>query len=402
MNRIYPPMPDSAPLLAMRAIYASNLELAAIEPLLEANQDRHSRLAAIELINKEYSDLIEGPAQRSAPIFLPAQLASTLPPGLSTELFVPVLSPLQAQDSDIQDVFQRLADAGYRLALEVSDAHPPPPVSWLQQAHIIKLQYGAQGMKGAQKIAQVAQQYDLELAVDNVPGHEEFLALQELGYCFFSGILLDKPGCASGGQLSNNRMTLLQLLSALRDDSTNASDIETIVLNDPGLTFKILRMVNSAALSLSREVDSLAHAVNLLGVQQLQRWVSLFLLETAPGQPTELFRASLIRARMCEMLAEMADRDQPLTYFLTGLLSNLDLIAEIPMDELVDQLPLNQEIRDALLDKRGPMGQVIGEVAHYEAGEFEQLTYLIPKAHYEPCYRHCNAWATQIQRSLSH
>ncbi|WP_231871255.1 hypothetical protein, partial [Halioglobus sp. HI00S01] len=71
----------------------------------------------------------------SAPIFLPAQLASTLPPGLSTELFVPVLSPLQAQDSDIQDVFQRLADAGYRLALEVSDAHPPPPVSWLQQAH---------------------------------------------------------------------------------------------------------------------------------------------------------------------------------------------------------------------------------------------------------------------------
>ena len=105
---------------------------------------------------------------------------------------------------------------------------------------------------------------------------------------------------------------------------------------------------------------------------------------------------------MCEMLAEMTDRNRPMSYLLTGLLSNLDVIASVPMQDLVDQLPLTREIKDALLQRQGPMSHIVDEVKRYEAGEFQALRYVIPKGHYEPCYRHCNAWASQIHRTISH
>ena len=176
--------------------------------------------------------------------------------------------------------------------------------------------------------------------------------------------------------------------------------MEEIALNDPQLTYRILRVVNSAAFNLRREITSLSHAIALLGMDQIRRWVMLFMANSDGNKPDDLTRNMLQRGRMCELVAEMTEREEPINHFIVGLLSQLDVMMDIEMKELMDQVPLRQDMKDALVSRTGSMGQILQEVEHYERGEFEHLQRLLERHFYEMAYRHSVAWSTQVMQAL--
>ena len=108
----------------------------------------------------------------------------------------------------------------------------------------------------------------------------------------------------------------------------------------------------------------------------------------------------LQRGRMCEVLAELLERDQPMNYFFVGLLSQLDALLGIPLPELIQQVPLEQELKLALTERQGEQGQLLDDVCLFEQGKFERISAALPKQFFDVAYRHSIEWANQIVKVL--
>lgn len=103
---------------------------------------------------------------------------------------------------------------------------------------------------------------------------------------------------------------------------------------------------------------------------------------------------------MCELVAEMTNREKPINYFTVGLLSQLDVLLDIDMKELMEQVPLHHVLKAALISRKGSFGQILQEVEYYERGEFEHLQGLLDRHFYEVAYRHSLNWANQVMQAL--
>ena len=165
---------------------------------------------------------------------------------------------------------------------------------------------------------------------------------------------------------------LIALLNKLRDPAMHDKELEESFQRDLPLSYKLLRIVNSAAMG-RREVWSIGHAIRLLGRGALYQWLSLLLLGggASGGVQDELSRASLARGRLCELLGTAAGvpRAGP-SLFITGFFSLLDVVLGVPMNELVGQLDLASDVRAALLAREDFYGAVLALAEAYEEGDW--------------------------------
>ena len=146
-----------------------------------------------------------------------------------------------------------------------------------------------------------------------------FEQCKALGFDLFQGYFLAKPRVITGRKISENKQSVLQLLSALHDMDVPIEKVERMIARDTLLSFKLLRLINSAAFGLSRDVGSLRQAIMLLGFNKLRNWVNLLALSNLSGKPHELSVAALTRARMCELIAsKMNQRNRVDSYFTVG------------------------------------------------------------------------------------
>nr|WP_277610932.1 HDOD domain-containing protein [Microbulbifer celer] len=244
--------------------------------------------------------------------------------------------------------------------------------------------------------------HGVEALADNLADKNRFNICQALGFTYYQGDFLSTPATVKGKKISGNKVLLLELLSELQNPDASPVRLEEIALRDAKLTYRILKLVNSAAVSLHREVNSISHAIGLLGMKEIQRWASLFLVEGERGKPEELTRKMLVRGRMCEVLAEVAGYNNANDHFIVGLLSLLDAMMDIAMPELMEQVPLNRNVKNALLHRSGDLGRTLGEVELYERGAFSELTLIDSKPVYETAYRHSVSWARQALQALTY
>ena len=150
--------------------------------------------------------------------------------------------------------------------------------------------------------------------------------------------------------------------------------IEDLLKQDPGLSYRVLRCVNSAASGLLKEVHSIREAALLLGLQQIRKWASIWSLAGMNGGSPELVTMTIMRARCCELLGKMVKHsDGGAESFLLGLCSMLDAILGRPLDAVISDLPLSKETRDALLGIPNRSRHVLDAVIHYERGAWSDV-----------------------------
>jgi c-di-GMP-related signal transduction protein len=132
-------------------------------------------------------------------------------------------------------------------------------------------------------------------------------------------------------------------------------DIEAALKHDVAMSYKLLRYINSAGFGLSCEIQSFRHAVNMLGYDKLNRWLSL-LLATASKDPMApaLMYTALLRGRLMELLAAgLVDPAEYDNLFITGAFSLLDTLLGVGMEQALDAMRLPDPICDALLGNGG-------------------------------------------------
>lgn len=301
-------------------------------------------------------------------------VAGGLPIGLQKLLILELLEDVVVDDQVLKMV-KSLIEIGYKIALddfEYTDAWKP----LIPLASYIKLDVMALGLEGTKQELEKIQACDTftgKLVAEKIETHEEFEQYKALGFDYFQGYFLCRPHVMRGVAVPASHNVITSLLSELSDEEFDVDKVAKILSQDPRLSYKLLRVVNSAAFGLSRSVKTVNETIIMLGAYELRRWVSMLAFSNIDNKPHELMVTALVRAKMCELLAQALNRQHPGSYFTCGLLSMLDALLDKPLEDLVAQMPLSPELELALLNQSGDLGEVLKLVALYDGGEVDKL-----------------------------
>jgi EAL and modified HD-GYP domain-containing signal transduction protein len=274
------------------------------------------------------------------------------------------------------EVLERLAElkeAGYRFALD-DFQYLPESEPLLPLASFVKLDVLAHTPAELTNMVKIIRKYPVELIAEKVETPEQFRHCQVLGFDYFQGYYFAHPENLAAKIINPVYATVVQLLEKVRQGA-DAKDLEALFKKDVALTFKLLRYINSAGFGLSCEVQSIRHAVSILGMQPLYRWLTL-LLVTAGGAPTmpTLARTAITRGRLCELIGKIClskgDQDN---LFIVGVFSLLPAFLEMPMDQVLDRIVIPEKLVDALADRTGIYGPFLALTEAVESGNVDLL-----------------------------
>ena len=242
----------------------------------------------------------------------------------------------------------------------------------------IKVDNEAHSEKKLKKIITDLHEKGLKVIAERVETEEMFLYLKGLGFDYFKGHFFTNPVVIKGEKLSGNKLTLLQLMANINDPETDFFELNKIISHDVALTHKLLLAVNKPAAMIPVKVDNINDALRYMGLKRLKFWVNMLLLSQMDGVPQELLVSSLARARFCEQLAEISGHKvEKDSFFLVGLFSALGAFFKAPIEDIVTEMPLSKDIVNALVNKKGSMGEALICLVQIEStsGQYGQLSY---------------------------
>ena len=212
----------------------------------------------------------------------------------------------------------------------------------------------------------------LALKVETLEEYEHNL---DIGFDYSQGFFLSRPKIIKSTKLSDNKLTIMKLLSVLYSRQSETAEIARVVSEDVSLSYKLLKLINTPYFGLAREVTSINQAVVMLGRKALQAWISMLALSNIDGKPAELTRIAMVRAKMCELLAVHSKQPEEDGYFTVGMFSALELLLNRPLANLVKPLPLSDEIKAAVLHRVGDMGEALTCTLAYEQSQWENVSF---------------------------
>ncbi len=303
----------------------------------------------------------------------------------------------QLIDDELIDVLRELVADGFTLALDNFD-HSPEYEPLLELAHIAKLDVQALSPQRVAENIALLRERGIDIIAEKVETREELEACKKLGIRRFQGFFFERPELVSGRPTPTLRLGAIAELLDAEDDDFDA--LERLISHDVGVSHKLLRLANSAHVAPRNEVRSVRHALALIGGRTVRRWTTLLMLAEAQGHAHELLVTALIRARCCEVRSERdagVDADRA---FTVGLFSVADALLDMPLAEVLEALPFDDALTDALLHHAGPEGRLLKAVVDYEHGRFEDAAGGKDVTGLSEAYYDAVEWATETILSL--
>ncbi|WP_370280991.1 EAL and HDOD domain-containing protein [Pontibacterium sp.] len=371
--------------------------------LIEDSLFDHETEGAL-LVMHTFTSLFQDGQIRKVPVFLPfpsSMLEGGNPLLLPKRGFVIEINPaIEVNDSLIKHL-KLLSQQGYRLALD-SFAMQPHLLPLVKLVNIVKIDFSLMPRNRIIRLVRMLRKSNITALAQNVDDFETLKFCKKAGFKLFQGPFISRPVKVLGKTVPGNSAALLQLLQQLQRPDITPAEIEELIILDPKLTFKILKVVNSAAYQLSRPIDSMQQAVVLLGHDQIRKWATLITLTGNTDKPEELTRNLLVRGRMCELLAEATGSQVRDSAFMVGLISQLDLLLDVAMEEILTQTPLDNDIKQAISQHQGELGQLLHEIIAFEEANWPVIQQSkIDNQFFEVAYRHSLRWAEQAMEALN-
>lgn len=304
----------------------------------------------------------------------PSLLTSTLDfPFMHPRVALDIL-PSAGMNHSALDAIRDFAAKGFLISLDGFDfSEENRPLFDL--ADILKIDIADRPLEEIEEEVRKHKGRRARLAAKRVESNERYEFCRGLGFELFQGFFLARPDLRSHKRLPGSMVSTVRLLAKLEDPKTRPKDLEALIKADAALTYKILRWVNSAYYGLDLKIESISHAIVYLGVGPLRNWLRLMMLAKLDARSPELLVIAAIRGRMSEQLALQRDDGAlaPEIAFTVGLFSLLDALMESPMPEILSWLPLPDEVEGALLEGKGPYGELLRLVKAYESGNWPEL-----------------------------
>lgn len=277
-------------------------------------------------------------------------------------------------DDELIGTVKLLKEKGYKIALD-DFSIDSESIKLLPYADIVKLDVLALGIEDATSHYKKLRKFDhIKLLAEKVEDHETYQYYQELGFDYFQGYFFAKPDLIHGKRVKENKQVLLRLMGMVNDPNVDVADVERTLTIDPLLSFKMLRLVNSVGMGLNNKVESIKHALTIIGIERLRSWLMLLSLANLASKPDALCLKALEYAKMCEELAASIYGEEHAKYgFSLGLFALLDAFLDTPMDEVLESMHLANELEQALLGREGEYGKLLAVVEATQEGRWDDL-----------------------------
>jgi EAL and modified HD-GYP domain-containing signal transduction protein len=297
--------------------------------------------------------------------------ASGLPSNL---LVVEILEDVPAA-ADVVTACRALKARGCAIALDdiVSTA---PPQGFLDLADIVKVDFAKTSPVRRHQIARALRRPGIRLLAEKVETQEDFTQALRSGYEYFQGYFFARPSIVAGRAIPASKLNILNLISEVHRPNLVHAHVENIIKHEVSLALKLLTHLRTAAWGFRRPIESVQHAILLLGDQGLRKWASVVAVAAlGSDQPNELVIASVVRASFCEgLLHDMGLGDLAQDGFFLGLFSAIDALLGRPLPEAVDRLPVSEEVRTALLGGDNALRRVYNVVLAWERGAWDEVS----------------------------
>ena len=315
-----------------------------------------------------------------------------------------VLEDVSAEPGIVR-ALRKLKDQGYIIALDdfVYEERLRPLV---ELAHIIKVDVMATERDALAALVSNFHKFNVRLLAEKVETQDEFDYCSDLGFDYFQGYFFCKPKLIEGKQIPTNRLAATRLVAKLQMPDIKGEELEETIRQDVTLSYKLLRFVNSAYCALPRNVDSIGHAAMLIGVSRLRTWASLLMMASMDDKPRELMVTGIVRAKMCEELAVANGFSMGEQFFTVGLFSVLDAMLDSRMEDVLDKLPLSDEIVQALITHEELLGRMLDFTIAYEQANWERLAEVGKTLKLDPpairkAYMNAVKWTMEITNELN-
>lgn len=279
-----------------------------------------------------------------------------------------------APDDDVVAACERLKKSGYIIALEdFVDA-----AEWgrlVDLADCIKVDFLATPAESQFRFCREYARRNIRMLAEKVETYGDFDRAREYGYTLFQGYFFSRPEILTRHDVPAYKLNYLRVLQAANRRELDQGEIAACIKAEASLSYRLLRYLNSPAFFLVAEVRSIPHALMMLGERGIRRWVSLVAIACmGEDKPQELLLLPLMRARFCELLAPLADQEAAANdLFLMGLLSAIDAILDMRMEDVLKEIPIRSEIRAALLGEANAFRGIYDVALRYERGEWREF-----------------------------
>jgi c-di-GMP-related signal transduction protein len=314
-----------------------------------------------------------------------------------------------APTSDLIALCHSVREQGYTIALDDFVFSPQfEPLTRLAQ--LIKVDMRVTDRAEQERLLSTYRPRGIALLAEKVETYQEFEWALAAGYDYFQGYFFARPSVIQSQQLPASKLTCLRVLSEMQKADLDLKRLEALIRGDVALTYKLLRYVNSALFRRNAQIQSIEHALVMVGSDYIRRWAALATLPMlATDKPSELATLSIVRARFCESLIKLAGTKLQNEAFLMGMFSLLDALLDRPLDEALLAVSVGPDITKALLGTapgENTLARIYRLSRRYELGDWDEVEKLAEACGFQPlaaagdAYVEATTWAEQMLRTV--
>jgi c-di-GMP-related signal transduction protein len=328
------------------------------------------------------------------------EIATILP---SEYVVIEILENIEPTD-EIVDSCKKLKEQGFTLALD-DFVFDKKYIKLIKIIDIIKVDFLITKGNDRKTIFNLLKVNDkIKFLAEKVETIEEYNEAISYGYTYFQGYYFSRPTILSTQSLSYNKNAALKILQLINDKDFNFGELEALILKDVGLSYKLIKLINSSAYCLKNKVNSVKYAIVLIGENELVKWLCVVLLnDLKDDNPYELIKVSLLRAKFCELICNMGVyKETNFLAYMTGLFSVMDSILKCPMELVIKDLYICDEIKEALLGKENTLNIMLKLAISFSKGEWKEAKVLADKIELDigkvsDAYLEALKWADNIK-----
>ena len=272
---------------------------------------------------------------------------------------------------------KELKNKGYTLALDDFVFHPKYN-KLLDIVDIIKVDFTITIGAERKQIFDLVKNKKIKFLAEKVETKQEYLEAISYGYTYFQGYFFCKPEILTKKDIPANKMIYLRLIKELNSEEFHPDKLEELIVKDASITYKLLKMINSSAFSIKHKVNSMKLAITMLGEEEMIKWLYMLVIRgIGVDNSNELITLSLERAKFCEQIAILSNnKNIAFDAYLTGMLSTMDVILNLPMGKILDELLIGENIKIALTKESNILGIIYLLVKNYEIGNWNMVMIL--------------------------
>lgn len=292
------------------------------------------------------------------------------------KIFSPTRLVIQIDDDtlvrpDAIAVLEKYKEAGYSVAINRFQ-FVPRYFSILDQVDIIKINFDFLD-DSLEHIVSLGNSFNKDIIAYNINNEVRYNVAKKLKIEYMQGSYVAQKLPSTVHKIEHMQSNFFQLMIAIAKEVPEVDEIEEIISRDVGLTYSLLKIVNSAYFALRHRATTVKQALVILGMGQLKKWIYLLSFsDDDGGVPDELIKTSFLRASFASALQPFI-KNSVITQkeaYLLGMFSTLNSFMDVTLEEALREIYVKEEIKDALINMEGPCAPLYKLILSYEVADW--------------------------------